>query len=743
MKRKILQASLLAGFLSLWQLNVVAAGESPAFRSVVVQQDPKQWGFEIIGAGLASVRQPQPVQLEFWSAAGALTVTNASYDSFKKAGDSYVGKAVVVGPGDSRFTFEDHWGRAGSVFRLIRKVKVQGNAPGGFLSGCALDFAKPLSWSEAEWFVPGMIYGGFANLTETAIGAKAYYQPGNFSVRIREDRLPAPLMLAHWGDGTSLAVLNPAPRGDTTAADSLDTKAVPMTDERFQFGAIGGQELSGKLSVGYWFPGSEGEVTYAGDTYPGGQMHTWRRRFHPIKDGLVQRYEMALRFGRDEDFPASYRAAWRWAWKTLKPQVTPQDIPAARRYLVDAMSTCVVEREGHTGIFNCVDAVTKDFAHADQKSVMGFTGKSLEAANFFLQEAAIEPGPRSEHLLLQGEAIIASFLKLRMSPPQAEGFSFTDGRPVCAIGDQVFLRSFGDDIKALLKAYQRETKLGRAHPEWLNWCREFADWLLTQQQPAGGFPRTWKSVNGEVVSASPNSSFNAVPLLVLLSQITGQAKYLEAACRAAEFCWSNGQFRGAFVGGTIDNPDVLDKEAATLSLEAYLHLYDATKEVKWLCRARAAADYAETWIYIWNVPMPADADNSQLHWKRGVPTVGLQLISTGHSLVDDYMAFDTDEYAKLWKYTADAHYREVSCILLHNTKNMLAVPGRLYDLGTPGWQQEHWSLAPRRGQGLHRGWLPWVTTSHLNGIFGLMELDPAMVSQLSGPASAPPSDSVR
>jgi len=378
-----------------------------------------------------------------------------------------------------------------------------------------------------------------------------------------------------------------------------------------------------------------------------------------------------------------------------------------------------------------VDALSKDLARADRKAVMGFTGKNLEAANFLLQEAALDDGLRGRRLRHSGEAIIASFLRLNMSPPAAEGFNLDDGRPVCAIGNrEVFLRSFGDDVKALLKAYERERRLGRHHVDWLKWCRQFADWLLTQQQPSGGFPRSWTPGNGRVVSPSPNASFNAVPLLVILHRITGQGKYLNAARRAADFCWANGQNRGWFVGGTIDNPDVIDKEAGTLSVEAYLALYEATQKKKWLDRAVAAANFAETWIYCWNVPMPADEDDSRLHWKRGVPTVGLQLIATGHSLTDVYMAFDADEFAKLYQYTGDAHYLTVARILLHNTKGMLAMPGRLFDLQTPGWQQEHWSLAPPRGYGLHRGWLPWAATSHLNGIFGVLELDPALRKQL-------------
>ncbi len=315
-----------------------------------------------------------------------------------------------------------------------------------------------------------------------------------------------------------------------------------------------------------------------------------------------------------------------------------------------------------------------------------------------------------------------------MNPPAGEGFNIETGETALAIPRDhcVFLRSFGDGMKAALRAYRRERAHGSIHREWLLWAQAFGDWLLTQQNAQGGFPRSWKPGTGEVLDASPQSSYNAVSFLVLLAQEIGQSKYLNAAVRAADFVWTAGQSAGKFVGGTIDNPDVMDKEAGTLSLESYLALYEATRDAKWLARARHAADYAETWIYLWNVPMPKDEDNRLLHWKKGVSTYGTQLIATGHSLVDEYMSFDVDEYAKLGRSTADKHYLEIGKLLLHDTKAMVAVPGRTYDLKGPGWQQEHFSFAPVRGFGLHRLWLPWVATSQLNGIFELMESDPPL-----------------
>jgi len=289
-----------------------------------------------------------------------------------------------------------------------------------------------------------------------------------------------------------------------------------------------------------------------------------------------------------------------------------------------------------------------------------------------------------------------------------------------------------EDLAVLVDTYRREKQAARDHPEWLKWITAYSDWLLTQQREDGSFPSIWEVSTGKVLNDSGTTSYVPVPLLVKLSAATNEKKYLASAIKAADYIWTNFGSKGIFLGAT-GNANVADKESGMLSLEAFLALFEHTGETKWLDRARFAADFAETWIWIWNVPMPADADDAKLHWKKGVPTVGVQGIGSdvaGH--VDQYLDWSVPSYAKLYKLTKDEHYLDVARILLHNTKAMLALPGRTYDLLGPGWHQEHFRMGPGiRGMGAHRNWLVWVSVNHLHGITGLEEFDQTLYQQLS------------
>jgi hypothetical protein len=125
------------------------------------------WGVALQGAGMASAEQPRPLKLEVWNETDSeVSTISGGYTTMARAGHGWTGAGRLTLDGGPSFDFEDHWVLHDDVLRLDRTVRVRGSAPGGFLSAATLDLTGPRRWQRVEWFAPGMIYGGFANLTD-------------------------------------------------------------------------------------------------------------------------------------------------------------------------------------------------------------------------------------------------------------------------------------------------------------------------------------------------------------------------------------------------------------------------------------------------------------------------------------------------------------------------------------------------------------------------------------------------
>lgn len=708
-------------------------GLSSTGATVTFTHAPHGWSIDIQRPGSPQLTQPEPARVEVFNGTGGdVRNLNAAYDQVLRTADGVQASAVIHdGPAVS-FLVRDLWQVHGDVLAVQRTVNVQGSAPGGFSSAIVF-YAPKLGWNDASYLAPGVLYADPTYDGERSPGGTLLYAAHHLS--LREDILPAPLLGLYFRDGTSVAMLDPAPRGDTTEAESKLTQT-EMTDAHFQFGALSvSQPQDAPLQFGFQYPGSV-QGYFAGH----GSSSVFIRRYHPIQAGFSQNYRVAFRLARNPNFRSFSRDAWRWSWNTLKPPIHEIDIPEVRRVLTDHLAAQVTEINGHTGV-PFVRSTMDDSHNWNWTMIaMGFVGKDLDCADALLQEGDRDPGPRGQHMRALGLAMISTMIKgLPTVPLPATGIDLTTGQPWDHIWLAPWLRNATEDMRVLMLAYRREAKLGRSHPEWLAWVRQYCDWLIQQQRPDGSFPRRWKPSSNEAAEPSGTASYNAVPVLVLMSQETGDGKYRASAIRAANYTWTEYGSRGLFIGGASDNPNITDKEAGLLSLEAFLALYEDSHDPRWLDRAEAAGDFAESWIWIWNLPMPVDADNAQLNWKRGVSTVGLQGITALHAGgADEYLDCAVALYARLYNYTHDPHYLQVTRLLLHDTKSMVALPGRLYDMRGPGWQQENFGLGPGprgRGVGSHRLWLPWISANHLHGINALEEYDPALFQRLTADAA--------
>jgi hypothetical protein len=644
------------------------------------------------------------------------------------------GTAVVEPVPGVRLSVTDIWALTDYGVGLTRSVRVSGSRPASFGTAVAVRTTRAGGWRDVEPFAPGVAYGNGEPVAALSLAGVAARRSGVGTVLIREDRLTAPAFALRYPDGGWIGVLDPAPDGTTIAADGLiEDGDDSLCDDRMRFLSLGGRLVRpDRIELLACYPGTEGEHTYSSGGLPLKQLQAWRRRSHPTRDGFVQRYQVGFAAGAAGTFPAFRDEVWRLAWSLLAPAVAAADMTAVVDRSADVLASQVVERHGIRGVRLESDAVVSERRGEDNSAVMGFVGANTDAAYALLRvgdSRSADPGwgARARRYRGLGEGILDSFVRLPMSPPAGEGYDMDTGevttyrryrgRPA------VYARALAEGGLAAVQAYDWELRRHAAErPRWLNWAAGIGHWLVSQQEPGGEIARAWEAGSGAVLDVSATAAYTVVPFLLALHRFRPADGYQAAALRAAEYSWSNGGERGTFAGATLDNPDVIDKEAAILSAEAYLAVLDSTGERRWLDRAIGAARAAETWIYIWNVPMPADADERLLHWKRGVPTVGHQLIATGVSMTDGYLAANAAVFARLFQETDDPHWLDLARMVVHGTTTMLGLDGRVYDLRGPGWQQEHWSFSPRRGFGLNRRWLPWVPVAHIRGVHRIEDL---------------------
>jgi hypothetical protein len=716
-------------------------------------------GMEISGEGFPRILQHQPARLDLFTDGKPHDLV-AGYDAVRPSQGGMTAMADISFGPHVVFHIKDEWRLKASTLSVHRHVTVSGHAEGGFGSEMLFSTAPDVRWSDIKFLAPSKLYNDPTFDGATAPGSPLHYEARRFS--IREMALTAPLFALNIPGGYSVTVLDPAPRGETTAEESKAPTDTVMMDARFNFGALGAHQDNDGVVFGYWLPGTVSDFLRLGSDTPSQPPGTspgaapavltaqgdlaaasrpnvkpaWRRRYNPIQDGMAQDYDIAFRFGRNETFTQTIRNSWRWAWDTLKPAVNYVDVDYVRRMSIDVLSSQVLTVEGRKGIPYLLDAHTGQFRNRSdaKRAAMGFCARNIEIADEFLKEADRDPGSaRSQKLRQQGLNIIATFVRLLpMSPPSGDGFDIFTGQIIPAswsIGQQPLL-TISTDMRSLVLAYDREKKKGIDHPEWLAWAKTYADWLLTQQHVDGSFPRAWKPGTNTVFNNSPSATYAPVVLFVPLARVTGEHKYLDAALKAGEFLWRKYGAAGNYQGGAVDASSaqlLTDKEGGMASLDAFLALYEATHQRQWLAHALSAADYTESWIWVWNVPLPGHEPDTHLRWRNG-PMVGLQEITAnGPGLGaggDEYLDWAVSLFARAYKYSGDTHYRDVAQILLHNTKAKMATGRDTFDFVGAGWEQESWSADPGK-------WLPWISANHLNGIMTLEEFDPALYKELA------------
>jgi hypothetical protein len=685
------------------------------------------------GAGFVCNAE-EPMSLELLDGSGATNWLAANYRSVVRDGRSLRCAGEIRSAAGTVFEFADTYSPATNEnsFLLTREVTVQTPSANdvGFMTRFSLRPAASSVLRDHDFFIPGVWYQDNRFVPARALAANL----ADEVFLIREDRMALPLvMMRDKRSGNTVTLVHISPDGSTCLNDYAAGRVI---DGRIQVASLG-VRWQQNPAVEFCYPATEGERTYLRPRTPGGSRNAapakcWAERFHPVQSGVKHSYTILINLGVEPDFPRAMRQAWQMAFANLHPPVAKADIPACYEASIKLISDWSRSYPGGSAGLPFRLKLPGGELEGDQhvNFQMGFVGQQLPLAYHLLRYGLQN---HHEEIIRKGEAMV-DFWAANSPMPSGLPRTWFDVYPQPHWRNyNTFLRVASDGMVGALMAWDVMQSAGRPKPEWLKFCRGYGDWLIQHQKADGSWYREY-DWNSQAVNQGKQNTTHPIRFLVDLSLATGDKKYLLAAQRAGEWSYRNVHEAFAYVGGTADNPNVMDKEAGFLAMDAFLALHDATGEQRWLAAAAQAGDFAETWVYSWNVPIPAE--DASATYPKGCTTTGFSLIATGHSGADLFMAAAPFFYYRLYLETGDAHYADMARQLLYDTKQAMDINGSL-GYGHTGLCTEALSLAPPRGHGVNT-WLPWLTwamiepIARLQDAYGMMDAPAATGEPLAG-----------
>lgn len=728
------------------------------------------WALAVTHGDVPVLASAGPVRIEVAGgpAAGPVRRHAAGYDTVSvRAGRLVCAAQAQVA--EAGFQVADVFSWHDGALVLRREITVRGTMDAGFASAfgwtgpAAAPAAAPAPDQTPEpadpaaeplWLLPGCVYGRNADAPPGAIGADI----GRAPVLVRDDRLALPFAARFdpVSGATAMLVRDTAWAGAATSGGTAGPPGAP--------GTVTGDDLAGQLTaaglgfgsfgdlsqdqLGFCFPGSEGAVSYppmwtAGIGNPpssspvnpfpelaGPPARHWAHRYHPLTDGFTQHYQLCTVLGQAGSFAGFVRSAWRAAWYRRPPSPAECDLDTVQRVSLDLLAATVRRDPGPpagpmpAGIPTWLDVFTGQPGPLQDTFSIGSVGRNLEVAAVLLQAAHRQGRPEWEHAArdIIGFWVDRSGTGLCHTEWDRAGRCWTDPLADTKPG-AVFLRDQSEARLAVLDALDSVRSRGQDEPGWLAWCTGYARWLAQHAGPDGSLHRAYY-LDGQVAHDAVNDGIHAATFLARLARSTGDQGYLALAERIAGYAWANFHSAGRFLGGTLENPNCCDREAASIALQAYLTLHAATGRSRWRRAAQLAGDFCATWVLGWDIPMGAADAPAQPCYDQTAPSAGLAVVTLGFSAVDTYLSRHVGDFLYLAELTGDAHYRDVGTLLLHNTKQMVQL-GTEFGYQAPGFQIEHWAIGRGRGYGLNSGWLPWVSTAHVLGIWAAAKMQPS------------------
>jgi hypothetical protein len=647
----------------------------------------------------------KPLYLEIKTDGQNVRMYEDAYETCEMADGTIICRGRIQTDCGSVFAFEDRYASfdGNSSFLFRRNVEVVESNPHdlGFATQFALAENANGHMEDYHYFAPGVWYSDNKQVVSGAIASD--YKDEHFYFRATRLSLPL-VMMQNKSTNLFLSFCHYAPVPNS----GLNERTTDwLVDESLQYPSLGVKK-SPTPSLRYVFPGSEGEKNYIGPNHVD-QNQGWARRSHPVKTSVKHRYELILKTGRAENFASAMKEVWRYHLELFDPQLVQCDLKKVYEAGVQLLNTYCQEYNGVMGLPFWTHVPGGQIA--DVTFQIGFVGQQLQVA-YHLLKYGLENG-RAD-MIDKGERIVEFWCNRAMTPCGLPRVWY-DVHPPVFKDHPIYIRMASDGMEGALNAWKIMKKHGFDRPEWFAFCEKYAAWLVDNQNEDGSFYRSYDET-GKPLHMGKFNTTNPIRFLVHMYWATREDRFLRTALRAGEYAYQHIHRAALYVGGTADNDNTIDKEAGILALYAFLALYDTTGEQKWLDAAKGAADFCETWVYMWKFPVQSYKGSGVFD---KVNITGLSLIATGHSHCDIFMSYCAFDFYRLYLLTGDPHYLKVAKILLYNTKQTTDWSGRL-GYAYPGLVEESGMIATQYHVGLGK-WLPWCTIAEIEPLTRLRE----------------------
>lgn len=466
------------------------------------------------------------------------------------------------------------------------------------------------------------------------------------------------------------------------------------------------------LSIDYIYPGTNGEV-------PGGFGGTMniRRVNHPIQVGFNHEYSVEILFDKFPSFRDMMRETWRHVYPRLKDAVA--DIDNKLLFENNMKLLTRVTNEYAPGVWGTPFAAQlPQFDPNSTSSEIGFVGQQTGIGYQLIRYGMLTG---NDEAITKGKGIVDFWVNRTMLDTGCPKVWYQMGLD-CFEPQPQFIRELGDGLEGIFDAYVFLKKRGEEKTSWFDYCRKTADWLVKVQNADGSLYRSYNYDETMCMDSKANTP-SIIRFLVEMYFLTGNEDYKASALKAGQWTYDNLYLNMEYRGGTCDNRDILDKEAGIYALFAFIALYDLTEDEKWVEAACGAADYVETYTYIWNFPvttpyptMPFNANHIS----------GQSHIVCGSGGADVYMACGGYIYYRLYLITGDDHYRDYAEFIYKNSKQANDIDGS-FGAAIPGLVHESGFFAEQLYRGNYH-WLPWCTfvevdpVSRMYDTFGVYEI---------------------